>query len=421
MKFWLVKTGEPLPSAHRNLERMHRTGQLGEILASRGHSVTWWTSTFDHYGRRQLYAEDTDYCWHDNITIRMLHGCGYQRNVSFSRMREHRVIAAKFAVRARQDTPPDIIYCAYPTIEFSVEAVRYGAEVGIPVVLDIRDLHPDIFADVFPRWARPLAKIWLVRAKWRSELACSGATAISGVTEEFRNWGLQRAGRSCTEWDRWFPFGYQSRMPQVADREKAEKFWDNLGVRSDDSFRVCFIGTIGRTLDLDQVISAAFHVAENTRIHFVLCGAGERLFHYQRLAKNLTNVVFPGRINAAQIYVLMRRCSVGLDPLPDRFDFLASINNKAIEYMSGRLPVVSCPDRGVLAEMLSAQGCGISWKAGSGVDLARVLTSLSQAPEVVEHMSAQATRVFDERYKAEIVYGEMASHLERLAHFGPFQ
>ena len=56
---------------------------------------------------------------------------------------------------------------------------------------------------------------------------------------------------------------------------------------------------------------------------------------------------FPGWVDAAKIFVLMRRSAVGLDPLPDRYDFLATINNKAIEYMSAGLPVISSPDRGV--------------------------------------------------------------------------
>jgi hypothetical protein len=35
--------------------------------------------------------------------------------------------------------------------------------------------------------------------------------------------------------------------------------------------------------------------------------------------------------------------AVGLDPMPDRYDLVVHINNQAIEYLSGGLPIVSSP------------------------------------------------------------------------------
>ena len=49
----------------------------------------------------------------------------------------------------------------------------------------------------------------------------------------------------------------------------------------------------------------------------------------------------------------------GIDPLPDRYDYLASINNKAVEYLSAGLPVVSSPRHGVLYELLEREECGL--------------------------------------------------------------
>jgi glycosyltransferase involved in cell wall biosynthesis len=260
-----------------------------------------------------------------------------------------------------------------------------------------------------------MAAILLIPAKRHSKLACKGATAICGITEEILNWGLRRAGRAGTQWDRWFAFGYQTTMPDTESLEEAERYWDELAVRANSSFRVCFIGSMGRTYDLDQVMDAASRLAGETEVSFVLCGVGERLPLYRQMAKSLNNVLLPGRINAAQIKVLMQRCSVGLDPMPERFDFLATINNKAIEYMSEGLPVISCPGRGVLNEMLSAEGCGTSWKAGDGADLARVLTDLSRAPTTIKRMSTQSKKAFEKRFRADVVYAEMASYLEQLA------
>ena len=58
---------------------------------------------------------------------------------------------------------PDLILCSYPTIELSVEAVRYGRTHGIPVVLDVRDLWPDIVLDLLPTILRSPGRVALTR------------------------------------------------------------------------------------------------------------------------------------------------------------------------------------------------------------------------------------------------------------------
>ena len=103
----------------------------------------------------------------------------------------------------------------------------------------------------------------------------------------------------------------------------------------------------------------------------MLCGAGDRFEHYRALAAGLPNVLLPGWVDAAAIHVLMRRSACGLDPLSDRYDFLATINNKAIEYFSAGLPVISSPRRGTLAELLAAEECGLSYDLGDAAGLAR--------------------------------------------------
>ena len=48
MRAWLIQTGEPLP-IDGEFPRLLRTGFLAQQLADRGHHVTWWCSTFNHW------------------------------------------------------------------------------------------------------------------------------------------------------------------------------------------------------------------------------------------------------------------------------------------------------------------------------------------------------------------------------------
>ena len=417
MQIWLVTVGEPVPVAEGARDRLHRTGYFAHFLADHGHQVAWWTSTFDHFRKQHWFDDDHLLTINDRLQIRLLHGCGYRSNVSLARLRDHRRIARTFAALARQEeNPPDIIVAALPTIELCWESVRYGRERGVPVVLDMRDMWPDIFVDAVPKPARPAARFLLWPLFRQARAACAGATAIIGITEAFVDWGVRRGNRIRGPMDRAFPMGYVAAAPPADKLLAAERRWDELGIRADRRDPVaCFIGTIGRQLDLGAVVAAARQLHESgCPLRFVLCGTGDRLEQYKQAAADLPSVLFPGWIDAAAIHVLMRHSTIGLDPLPDRYDFLATINNKAIEYLSAGLPIVSSPDKGVLADLLAREQCGISYGYGDVAGLADCLSRLCRDRERLELLAENARRVFQERFVAEKVYGQMLNHLEAL-------
>jgi len=418
MNVWLIKIGEPVPVGEAANDRLYRTGALAHFLAARGHQVTWWTSTFDHSRKKHWFEDDATLRPQAGLEIRLLHGCGYRSSLSLARMRDHRQIGRKFAQAAAAHTArPDVIVVALPTIELSLEAVRYGQARGVPVVVDARDMWPDIFVDAAPKAARPLAR-WLLGPLFRrAREAFAGATAIIGPTEGFVAWGLERAGRERTDLDLAFPFAYESEAPSADAISRAEVYWEEHGVTASGGPPVaCFVGTLGRQLDLETVINAAHRLAAaNAPWRFVICGLGDRLEDYREQAGDLPNVVFPGWVDQAQIYVLLRRATVGLDPLPDRYDFLVHINNKAIEYLSAGLPIVSTPARGVLADLLVHEGCGASYNYGDAEGLARLLTGILGQPERLAAMRREAQRLFDERYTAKEVYGGMEAYLTEIA------
>ncbi len=415
MKIWLVTIGEPVPVQGEG-DRLHRTGYFARYLARQGHHVVWWTSAFDHFRKRHHFNHDAAIRTPDGLDIRLLHGCGYKRNLSVQRILDHSMVARRFARAVRGQGRPDVIVSALPTIDLCDRCVRLGRTLDVPVVLDLRDMWPDLFLDYFPSVLAPVGRLLLRPMFRQAQAALSGATAVIGITEPFVEWGLKRAGRPRTELDRAFPFGYDTAPPPAADIEAAERHWDALGVVTDPAvFTVCYVGTLGRQLDLAHVIDAARMLRDRgRRFQFVLCGTGDRRAEYQEAAREIPGVLFPGWIHAAQIYALLRRCAMGLDPLPERDDFLATVNNKAVEYLSAGLPVVSSPTRGELFELLRQERCGYSYDAHDAESLARLLGSLAGRRDSIAAMSANASRLFHQRFQADVVCARLAAHLEQV-------
>lgn len=416
MKVWLVTIGEPLPLGISKGDRLHRTGQFARFLASQGHNVVWWTSTFDHFRKEHHFGVDATVEVAPRLSVHLLKGCGYSRNVSVNRLRDHLQIARRFAVAAAEHDAPDVVVAALPTVGLCEACLTYGLSRGIPVVLDMRDMWPDIFADALPRPISFFGRFILRPLYRQAQEACGRATAIIGITEEFVNWGLRRGRRQRGPLDRAFPIAYETIAPPADKILAAERFWDDLGVhKSRQGLTVCFFGGLGRQFDMTHVFEAArILVQRGQPVRFILCGRGERLEEYRRQATGLPNVLLPGWMDAAQIWSLMRRSGAGLDPLPDRYDFLATINNKAVEYLSAGLPVISSPRRGVLCEMLARECCGQSYSAGSGHELVTVLEQLLARPESHAEMCARARLVFDLHFSADVVHMRMTQYLSEV-------
>jgi glycosyltransferase involved in cell wall biosynthesis len=388
-------------------------GTLAQQMADAGHDVTWWSATFYHQRKRFRGAEDMLVDLSENFRLRLIHTTGYRKNVSLARIRDHRQLERKFIRQARLLDPPDIILSAMPIPALCRAAAEYGIEKGVPVALDIRDLWPDVFLGLVPKSISGMARLALYPMKRTSTAACSMATAILGITPNYVEWGLGHARRKATALDRYFPMGYSSKEPEPSEIGRAERFWDGHEVRSDsETFIACFFGWLGHHFEIEPILEAARILeSDRRRFRFVFCGAGDNLERYRQMAADLPSVLFAGFVNSAEIWTMMRRASVGLAPYISSDNFVVNLPNKPAEYMSGGLPIVSSL-RGALADLLRERRCGLTYENGSVDQLVSILRELYDNPERRLEMARRARAVYEERFVAEKVYGEMIRHME---------
>jgi glycosyltransferase involved in cell wall biosynthesis len=413
MKVWLITIGEPLPVVDNN-PRLMRTGLLASSLVSEGHEVIWWTSTFDHSNKNQRFKSDKEIEINNNYKMIFLHGRSYKNNISLDRIINHQKIAAKFEkVASNYKTEPDIIVCSLPTLELSSKSVQYGIKRQIPVVLDIRDLWPDVFLDQVPALFRSIVKLLLMPMQNMVSRACRNATAIVGNSPAFVEWGVNNAERGKSKFDRVFPFGYSEIQPENKEMEKAFSFWEKRGIRKDDGvFTICFFGAVGRFFDLDTVITAARRV-DNRQFRFVFCGSGDRYDEYKDITCDQNNIDFPGWLDRPQILALMKMSSLGLAPYINGTGFTGNLPNKPLEYFSAGLPVLSSV-RGYLEEVLADNECGVTYDNGDISGLVDILESLRTNPEYLLELSRNAYSTYHKHFRAEIIYPEMVNYLESI-------
>ena len=389
MKIWFTEIGEPLP-----LEpdaRLLRYGQISRQLARRGHAVTWWSSTFLHARKRHIADRDGVYDT-EGVTLRLLHGPGYERNVSLARIRHQRAFAQSFAGAAADQSPPDIIISPVPTIEVATEAIRYGRRVGVPVLIDIRDEWPDEFLLPLPKVLRPLGRLALTPYYRMMRTVCRNAATIIGVSERQLGYGLRFADRPRGPLDRVIAHGYSAEPVSPEALAAAQAWWAERGV-AHGPITACFFGTLGTVFNIDLVIAAVRRLAGKIDLRVVICGDGPARPTFERQAADLPNVVFPGWVNNSQIAALMAMSDIGLAPYGPSDDKRMSLPNKPFEYMAGGLPILSSIE-GELVDLLRTHDCGVNYDPRSIEALCDGFLFLAEDAERRHAMGARGRALF---------------------------
>jgi glycosyltransferase involved in cell wall biosynthesis len=407
-RIWLLQTGELLPL--RPDARRMRTAMLAETLASRGHTVTWWASAFNHLRKEWTFQADTDVTTDSGIRIRALSGVGYSRNLSLMRWLDYRKVAGKFRRMAPAAPRPDVIVASMPGYDLANAAVSYARANGVPVLVDVRDQWPESFLDPLPAVVRPLGRAVLAGETRVMRRCLAGADGLVSMSESLLEWGLQQAGRARRESDGVFYLGAQ--LPSPSAKPSSETPSAALAAalaRAQGKFVVAFVGTFARYHNPTMVVQAAQRV-KSEGFHFIVAGDGQLHEAVTQAARGLDNVDLPGWLDQADIDTLLANASAGVCPTEPGVQ-RPFFPNKVFAYLAAGLPVVSAFP-GEVQSMLERHGAGIHFSDVDG--LVAALRRLKDDDATREAMSAAARALFAERFDATRTYEAYADHVESL-------
>ncbi|MBX9786260.1 MAG: glycosyltransferase family 4 protein [Alphaproteobacteria bacterium] len=409
MRVWIITVGEPIPF-EKTFGRIFRSGLLAKMLTEAGHEVVWWTSSVDHFSKK-IYpqASEGECILPGGIKLIFLKSILYKKNISFRRLINHFGTARHFTKLAQSVPLPDIVLCSFPTVELSYNVVNFCQKRCIPVLVDVRDLYPDVYINLFPNILRPLAKVLLYPMQWMTQKAMQGATGIIAISKTYLNWGLDYAQRSHNKYDGLFPMAYprseENLLPASQFTSKFKKITDKK--------IILYVGSFVSSIDLETVISAAKILKErkNEDFHFVLAGDGGYKELWENMAINLDNVTFTGWIDSPKINWLAHNAWAGLGAY--KKDALMSLPNKILEYMNFGLPILSSLD-GETREFIEENNCGLYYEAGNPESLIACLDQLIETPKKREEMVVSSKKNYMEKYTPARIYGDFIQHIEKV-------
>lgn len=410
MLIWLVNEGENLPGDDNN-PRLQRMGLLAYELEKLGFNIVWWQSTFNHYQKKFRYYEDKDIKLTDKLDMKLLHSCGYSKNVSVKRMYHEWKTAYKFYKKAKNEPYPSVIVSAMPTIAQAYYTVKFGKKNKIATIVDLRDLNPDVFVSPFNGIMRVIVSIGIQPLRWMLGWTVKNATGLVGTTQPYLDWGLKYAKRDQGENDRIFFVSYPDNgiTTQLSENSHWKKYLNYQGIIC------CFFGQFGQLVDFDTLIETAEICKEQKlEIKFLLCGKGELLEKYKKIVKEkeLDNVDLPGWVNQTDIADIGYISDVGLMAYKKNDNFDMQMPNKFSEYLSLGLQIMLQP-AGVMKTVIEDYNCGIHYE--NAYELFENLKALSDDKKLLNKMKENSRRLFEEKFAVSKVYREYGNHIINVA------
>lgn len=416
MNIWFVTIGEPIPHAENKL-RLHRTGILTKFISENSNSkVIWWTSNFNHFTKQHIFDGETNFDVNQNLSIVALNGKGYKRNVSFDRIIDHKQIANSFRKRLVISSKPDIIIASFPTLELCEICIDYGKKNNIPVIIDYRDMWPEVFLDITPSIFKPIVKFILSPLFRRTKKVFTSANGLIGITSEFLNLGLLKARRNINKFDAVFPLAYLRNQFDQKDIDLADLFWKKKLAYESHKLRICFFGTFGHQFDFDTIVNAV-EILNNENItdfEIILCGSGDKNIQLNESAAKLKGLIMPGYMGAAQIRILLELSDIGLCPYNINKAFLSSIPGKAIEYMSAGLPILSTLKNGELGKLIDENKIGYHYEFGNPISLANKIKELIKIKGDLKELHPQIFDLYLKNFDAKKIYSSYFEHIKKV-------
>lgn len=413
MNIWIIKEGE-FVSLLTGKSRASRAAMLADYFIEAGHDVTAWSSLWNHDLKEFIKDGREVITLNPGLSLRVLNAKKvYKKNVSLARIAQGREIGRLFREEAREMPKPDLIYSCWPLIETSYEAVKYGKENGIPVVIDIRDLWPDIFVQPFPRFLQSLARLGINFVyKKKVCYALKNATMVTGTIPKAMELP-PKYGRQMNALDHHVFHCYKRPSFTEIAISSAVAEWNSLGI-DDSSFNIVFFGSTNKRIcELEMMMDAAKKL-ENCNVKFIICGRGVDYDELVEKSKSYPNFIMAGLKNQLQLVALASISKVGIIPYRNTSDFTDSLPTKFSEYLANSL-IVFTSLRGLSKTVIGENQCGFAYEEGSVDSLVSAAEWYLKDASLVEKQKNNAKLLYEKAFNADVVYRDFVSQLVKLA------
>jgi glycosyltransferase involved in cell wall biosynthesis len=287
---------------------------------------------------------------------------------------------------------PDVVLASSPTLFSALSAWLMARLLGVPFVLEVRDLWPEAIVEL--NLMHPGSTVELLRrlARFLYHRAARVVLVTHAFADRLADQGVPRAKLAV--------------VPNGADLQLFSPSVDGLAARErlgvhPEQFLVAYVGSHGFSHGLDAVLDAA---ASQPDVAYMLVGDGaerERLVA-ERDRRQLANVRMLPSVPKAEVAGLYAAADVCLVPLRDVPLFETFVPSKLFEVLAAGRPIVGAV-RGEAREILRRSGGALLVDPGNGAAMAEAVAHLRADPLLRTSLGRQARAFAEQHYDRDVL------------------
>jgi glycosyltransferase involved in cell wall biosynthesis len=357
---------------------------LAQELVKKGHQVTIIAAGFNH----TRHVETKSYN-RDGYAVEMCNDVRFVwlKTMPYVKNDARRMInMLDYAVKSRRLTAflkdrPDVVVGSSVHLFAVYSAHILAKRVGVPLVMEVRDLWPQTLIDMGVSKYHPAVVLFGVLEKYLYKRAAAIVALMPYAYRYIEKCGIERSKV------RWIPNGvYVDRFNTAHPTEKNRS-----------EFRIVYLGGFTKSDNLLELLQAAKQTAKNANIQYYLIGDGDyktALLEF-RDENNLTDTVhIEPPVRKTEVPLLLEQASAVYLPMQDLpiYEYGFSFN-KLFDYMASGRPIIMYgnPRNNIIKEM----NCGVS--VLSRDELARTIADLAGMDEQQLNAMGKRGRDFAEK------------------------
>ena len=367
-----------------------RTEAFVDGLVARGHEVGVVCEVPSHpqgvidptYRGRMVFRSEED-----GAKVRRVWVYARPSKTAVSRIANYASYAALAAAAGFRASRPDVVLASSPPLPVGAAAAAVARRFGVPWVLDVRDLWPDIAVVLGQLPEGPPLELArrLERGLYRS------ASRITAVTEPFKEHIEANGGKGKVT------VIYNGTSPTYIDAGQTDPDRDQLDIPA-DRFVLTYAGNLGIAQGLEAAVEAAGTLGDDFQL--LLLGDGPRRTALQEIAGRLP----PGRVQFRDLVPpeeaarIMRASDCLLVPLAANPELRAYVPSKLFDACAIGRPVIVATG-GEPERLVSEQDAAICVPPEDSAALVEAIGKLRSDSDLTERLSRQAVAFASEHLR----------------------
>lgn len=417
MRIWIIQTGEPL-DIDQGDPRPMRAMNLSKSISNQGLNVTLISSDFFHQKKIHRFGKWTDHKKLNGYRLVLIPSPGYKNHIGIKRIFDHFILGLRLNNWIKsQINKPDVIFIGYPPIEVGYFVSKWAKKNNIPYLIDVKDLWPDIFLEVFPKKTRFFGKFFLFPFYYMRNVSLKNAHAFCAMSEQYLQWMLKIAKRKKNKYD--LVSGLSAPDPKkikLIKLQDAKAWWiKEKKLNLSHKKRFVFIGSFMSVFDFSIFKE---HYSRLIKYHkeceILICGMGPYKKEIQKVFIGFPNVHFIDWIDYPKMKVIASFSSGAIIPYKNIENYKINIPNKVIDALSFGLPILTTVD-GAIKKMCKKHNVGYYLNKDNVNGSLEYLKLLIEDENFFNRISSNCKSLFYSHYSAELVYSRLTKNIIKLA------